>query len=89
MGAQQTSFTISPNVLADHGEILTRAMPEKPSFQVFTKIMVPGAFKQEFKRRLREMNITARVLFPGIDGLGRSAAELIDIACYWKASEAS
>ena len=83
MGAQQTVFAISTNVLANHGEIFTNAAPDTREIHTFTKFVVPGPLKQEFKRRLREMNIGARVLFPGIDGLGRATAELIDTACNW------
>ncbi len=81
MGAQQTAFSISPNALCDHGQILYNATAEAEG-DVFTKILIPAGLKPECLRRLREMNVTARALFPGIDGLGRSAGELTKLRCW-------
>ncbi|GEM_PF-6985364 len=47
------------------------------SQEIFTpvkivKINIPAALLQDMLHALRQMNITAETLFPGIDGLGRS-----------------
>lgn len=81
MAAQQTTFTVSPNVMADHGEILA-SIPQPPTKALFLKLIVPSKLKPGFLKRLRRMNITAQALFPGVDGLGRSVAELVYLASH-------
>ncbi|HUP35736.1 MAG TPA: FRG domain-containing protein [Candidatus Limnocylindria bacterium] len=76
MAAQQTIVTVSPNVIADHGPIL-EGIPEPPGKALFLKFVIPAALKLEFLRKLRQLNITAQVLFPGVDGLGRSVSEVV------------
>ncbi len=82
MSAQQTSFTVSTQVLANHGQIIAEALPEDRPDRFARKLIIPAQLKREFLLRLREMNITARALFPGVDGFGRSSAELIKLAMY-------
>lgn len=43
------------------------------------RIVIPKKQKREFLRRLQTMNITANSLFPGVDGLGKSVKEFIQI----------
>jgi len=84
MVAQQTSLTISPYILGDHGEIIKETLSENDyKGDVLVKLVVPKNLKAEFMRNLMPMNINAQSLFPGIDGLGRSAAELIKIGCLY------
>jgi hypothetical protein len=83
MGAQQTLFTVSPQILADHQELIASVIPVEKATQLeFRRYVIPPALKPEFMRRLRTMNITARALFPGIDGLGRSITELVKVGVY-------
>lgn len=78
MGAQQIGITASHQILADHREIIEHTITEEALERGrFAKIIIPADVKPEFLRNLRRMNITARALFPGIDGLGRSIAELV------------
>ena len=82
MIAQQIGFTVSPSILADHGAILTEYFAEQPPDRIqFLKAIIPRRSKPEILRRLRQVNITANTLFPGIDGLGRSVAELVGVDC--------
>lgn len=80
MVAQQGFFSICRNILSDHGAIFCNAFSEPKKNLLFDKLIIPSALKPTFARRLRSMNITASALFPGIDGLGRSIAELVQLA---------
>ena len=88
MTAQQTLFSLSRWVLADHGAIIGDAVSQEQGIGKpvhFCKVVIPRQSKLQFLRRLHQMNITGSSLFPGIDGLGRSLSELTKIA----ASDAS
>ena len=78
MAAQQLLFTLSPRILADHGQLIARTL-DRAAERAWQKLVVPAALKAEFMRRLRTMNITARTLFPGLDGVGRSIGELVTL----------
>ncbi len=80
MIAQQGFFSVCRNVLGDHGAIFRSVFSEPNEKLLFDKLIIPSAIKPTFARRLRAMNITANALFPGIDGLGKSVAELIQLA---------
>lgn len=43
------------------------------------RIVIPKEAKREFLRRLQAMNITANSLYPGVDGLGKSVQEFIQV----------
>lgn len=77
MVAQQGAFTVCTNVLADHAEVLDEVMPENREHMVFQKYTFPPDQKPFMLHELSQMNITAASLFPGVDGLGRSIAELV------------
>jgi hypothetical protein len=80
MAAHQGYFSLSPQVLADHAELLHAATtdPDPDGPQFFRFIVAPEK-KLHFLRRLVGMNVTARALFPGVDGLGRTVEELVRI----------
>jgi hypothetical protein len=76
MLAQQGVFMLSPDAAAPHDAILCKLKGpagEPPGFQ---KIRIPKDSKRAFMHRLLAMNLHARSLFPGIDGVGRSISEL-------------
>lgn len=79
MVAQQGATTVCGQILYDHAISIATALPEDPKIVVFNKIVIPDSQKPEFLRHLRSMNITANSLFPGIDGLGRSITELVNM----------
>jgi hypothetical protein len=74
MAEQQGRFTMCLRVHQDHSIIATKI----PLTHV-RKIVIPHGAKPDFLAELRRMNITAAALFPGVDGLGRSIAELTSL----------
>lgn len=81
MSAQQGLFTVALNPLTSHEESLAILSPaQEDGAEVLRKIVVPARLKPSFLRRLKAMNITASVLFPGVDGLGRSISELVQLS---------
>lgn len=79
MIAQQGFISICRNILGDHGQILADSLGEPSARELFSRLIVPANLKMPFLRKLRSMNITANSLFPGLDGLGRSVAELVHL----------
>lgn len=75
MFAQQGSFTICLQPLADHARVIEEAIGAIPN--ALGTIVIRKALKPEFLRRLRAMNIGANSLFPGVDGIDQSIAELV------------
>ena len=66
--AQQGRFTISSNPLMDHADFYAGT-------DILEKIVIPKNLKSLAMTRLNSMNINAKTLFPGVDGLGRSIRE--------------
>lgn len=69
--AQQGYFTASVRVLDPQDTLL------QENGAIIRRWIVPASLKPRFMRHLRVMNVSAQTLFPGLDGLGRAAAELI------------
>jgi len=89
MVAQQGTFTVSCQILADHMTAIeetiapaeaSEAGPGKLSSIYRMKYLIPSALKLEFSRRLQLFNVRADALFPGIDGLGRGIDELVRLS---------
>lgn len=81
--AQQGVFTVSTCILADHGEEIGNALGGRTRQEQMIKIIIPASCKQDFLSRLHTMNITAKTLFPGMDGVGRSVSEIVGLRV-WK-----
>jgi len=88
MAAQQGCFTISNDPLADHADLIPALRHEaeargwlKPfaNRQPF-RLIVPAKQKPAFLGHLHLMNVSARALYPGIEGLGRHAYEQARLA---------
>jgi len=75
--AQQGRYTVSTDILADHGVLVEAALTRAGWADKCLKVIVPSTLKLDFLCHLRAMNITASALFPGLDGLGRSASEYV------------
>jgi FRG domain-containing protein len=86
MLAQQMSFSVATETLADHGSLMREAFGDPSKYPANTVMfivgIIPAKRKLEFLFRLRAMNITAQSLFPGIDGLGRSVSELVRLSTH-------
>jgi len=70
--SQQARFSVCTNPLADHLPILEEA-------RALEKIEIPKELKTRIMIELNQMNISAKTLFPGIDGLGRSITEYCNL----------
>jgi hypothetical protein len=77
MITQQGCFTVSRNVLTDHGAVLESTVTPVGRQRIFGKLLIPAKVKLAMLRQLRAMNITASALFPGLDGVARSVDELL------------
>jgi len=74
MLAQQGCFTVCRNVLGDHGEIIGQTTPT-----ALTRLLIPDQVKEEFRERLRQVNLTGHTMFGQLDGLGRHTEETVAI----------
>ena len=79
MVAQQGMSTFSSDPTADHAAVLDEHMPRNCVPRAFHRYTFPPEQKPHILHELRQMNITAATLLPGIDGLGESIAELITV----------
>jgi FRG domain-containing protein len=79
MVTQQGGFTVSPDVIADHADIIEKAIVENDAKEWFRKMVIPAELKPEFLLQLHRLNVNGIALFPGIDGLGRSMKELASL----------
>ena len=68
---QQGVFTVCTCILDEHAGIINNFGSG------FRRLVIPAALKTECLSRLRVMNLSAATLFPDLDGLGVSVAELI------------
>eukprot|EP00919_Chromeraceae_sp_WS-2016_P003027 GHVR01007401.1.p1 GENE.GHVR01007401.1~~GHVR01007401.1.p1 ORF type:complete len:266 (-),score=35.74 GHVR01007401.1:779-1576(-) len=75
LSRQQGCFSISNNLLKDHGDLINEAAKEREEESGIYKIIIPSDFKYEILARLRMMNVTPEILLPGLDGLGRKVKE--------------
>jgi len=83
MVAQQSSFTVCTELLEDHDKFADSFVFDGvyggEGHSIVTKYIVKGKLKTRFLANLEMMNITASALFPGIDGLGKSIKEMVEI----------
>jgi FRG domain len=79
--AQQGYFSLALNILRPHDDLLTNACGPGGTADAgpLRRWLFPPRVKAEVLRHLRVMNIAAHSLFPGLDGLGRSVAEIARI----------
>ena len=78
--SQQGSFTFCTDLFHDHDDPISELLSEAPVRGEFcAKLVIPANLKVEFLARLRGMGITAEMLFPGLEGLGRALGTLVDL----------
>lgn len=77
IATQQGRFTMCFDVLAEHDCLIQQVLAPYAR-----KFVIPQGTKAHFLLRLKEMNITGSALFPGVDGLGQSAKELVHLRAY-------
>jgi hypothetical protein len=79
IGNQQGFFTHCPDPRADHAEVLAE-LPKYADGPHCEKVVVPASQKPDLLRELQLMNVTGKSMFPGLDGLGRTLAELTKLS---------
>jgi hypothetical protein len=72
IAAQQGQFLVCTDALEDHADTLARNLDSAD----LLKFSIAPVMKPDFMRELHLMNITAKSLFPGTEGLGRSMEEI-------------
>ncbi len=80
MIAQQGHFSVCHNLMGDHGDIFSKVTIDNQPIFVFNKIIIPASLKLIFLKKLGSMNVTGSALFPGLDGIGKSVRDLIQIS---------
>ena len=76
---QQSTFTVCENISSEHSSIIENKFTSNDDYSYY-RIRIKKELKSDFRMRLYSMNIRSATLFPGIDGIGRSMAELIELA---------
>jgi hypothetical protein len=79
IGNQQGFFSLCLDPRADHAEVLNDLVDYQDGPHC-EKIIVPASLKPELLRELHLMNVTGKSMFPGLDGLGRTLAELTKLS---------
>ena len=85
MIVQQSIFTYCEQLFCDHANLIGNSLwnhykINKVTFPL-TKIVIYPPEKRKIQVHLNKLNISAATLFPGIDGIGRSISELIQVYC--------
>lgn len=70
--AQQGRFSVCTNPLSNHETLMNEC-------KGIEKVTIPKELKPEILCELHKMNISAKTLFPGIDGLGKSICEYCEL----------
>ncbi len=79
MAVQQGLHSFATDPKANHDDILASLFSERPQ-RWTSKILVPSTLKLSCLAQLRRLNVSGRLLFPGADGLGALARELMQSA---------
>ena len=75
---QQGGFTVCATIPRNHGLLIDQSLGDSGHGDR-DKIIIKRDLKPGFLRNLMRMNITANSLFPGLDGLGKSISELMQL----------
>jgi len=80
MIAQSGLFTVSERVTDDHAKVIDGALSESgKSDLLYGRLIIRAKDKSEFLLHLHAMGVKASTLFPGIDGVGRSVKEIVEL----------
>jgi len=76
--SQHSNFTFSFYLFTDHASVLGMILRNEKAPPLI-KIIIPANLKQKIRHKLAKMNISHETLFPGIDGVGRTIIEKIEL----------
>jgi hypothetical protein len=79
IGNQQAFFTVCIDAASDHADVLAE-LANYGDGPHLGKLIIPRDCKSTFLRELQLMNVTGKSMFPGLDGLGRTLAELTKLS---------
>jgi len=85
MIVQQSIFTYCEQLFCDHADLIGNSLwnrhKNNKAIYPLIKIVISPPDKHKIQVYLNKLNITAATLFPGIDGIGKSISELIQVYC--------
>lgn len=89
MAAQHSNLLAASKILIDYKEfvddvVFSKVANREASHSVFKKIIINKDAKLKFLGSLYYMNISPKTLFPGLDGLGKSATEYLLLSKMWE-----
>jgi len=73
---QQGWFSVCSSLTAFHDEAIAKAFWKFMDRNWARKLIIAKEAKSDMLRALRAMNITAETIYPGLDGLGKSLADI-------------
>ncbi|MEN6423773.1 MAG: FRG domain-containing protein [Phycisphaerales bacterium] len=83
MLAQGGILTFSEQPLCDHalliGQALLHYRKEHPKFSGLVKLVIPAEAKAALREYLIKIDVHASTLFPGLDGIGNTIREMIEL----------
>jgi hypothetical protein len=77
--SQRGVFTFSYYLFTDHAYEFGKLHGKKEYLLPLVKIIIPTNLKQKIRQKLSKMNISNENLFPGIDGVGKTITEKIEL----------
>jgi hypothetical protein len=80
--AQQAHFSACTDPIQDQAAVVAHVLGKEIPFDTAHKIRIPATEKIAILRKLKQMNVTAATLYPGLDGLGRSLDEYVRLEAH-------
>ncbi len=79
---QRGVFTFNEKLDCDQANVIGTALMQRypnDKAKQLCKLIITSEQKKHFRRHLTKLNVSAATLFPGIDGLGKSITEILQV----------